>query len=152
MKMIDSNPQQINIGRNLLTNADNYARLVTDANGEVSISNSGTNLPRITYSDNGNWTRFTDRWVEDGSYIKLKNISLGYNLPSSLISKQSFIKEVRFVASAQNLFTLTHYTGYDPEVGAYVGNNASSANQAIGIDNGRYPLTQVYTFNITVNF
>ena len=152
VKMIDSNPQQVNIGRNLLTSAENYARLVTDANGVVSISNSGTNLPRITYSNNGNWTRFTDRWVEDGSYIKLKNISLGYNIPSSLISKQSFIKSVRLVASAQNIFTLTHYTGYDPEIGSYVGNNASSGNQAIGIDNGRYPLTPVYTFNITVNF
>jgi len=150
--MIDSNPQQINIGRNLLTSAENYARLVTDADGNVSISNAGTDLPRITYSNNGNWTRFSDRWVEDGSYIKLKNISLGYNLPTRLISKQNFIKDVRLMVSAQNLFTLTHYTGYDPEVGAYVGNNAASGNQAIGVDNGRYPLTAVYTFNITVNF
>ena len=152
VKMIDSNPQQINIGRNLLTSAENYSRLATDANSNVYITNSGTDLPRITYSNNGNWTRFTDRWVEDGSYIKVKNISLGYNLPSRLISKQSFIKDVRLMVSAQNLFTLTHYTGYDPEVGAYVGNNAASGNQAIGVDNGRYPLTAVYTFNITVNF
>ena len=56
------------------------------------------------------------------------------------------------MVSAQNLYTLTKYTGYDPEVGAYVGNNASSSNQAIGVDNGRYPLTAVYTFNIMVNF
>jgi TonB-linked SusC/RagA family outer membrane protein len=151
-KMIDSNPAQINIGRNLLVSAENYARLATDANANVYITNPGTDLPRITYSNNGNWTRFTDRWVEDGSYIKLKNISLGYNLPSSVISKQSFIKEIRLMVSAQNLFTLTHYTGYDPEVGAYVGNNAASNNQAIGVDDGRYPLTPVYTFNITVNF
>jgi hypothetical protein len=152
VKMIDSNPAQINIGRNLLVSAENYARLATDANANVYITNPGTDLPRITYSNNGNWTRFTDRWVEDGSYIKLKNISLGYNLPSSVIAKQGFIKEIRLVVSAQNLFTLTHYTGYDPEVGAYVGNNAASNNQAIGVDDGRYPLTPVYTFNITVNF
>ena len=152
IKMVDSNPNQINNGRNLLVSAENYAHLATDANADVYLTNPGTNLPRITYSNNGNWTRFTDRWVEDGSFIKLKNISLSYNLPSKWISKQSFIKDVRIMLSAQNLYTLTKYTGYDPEVGAYVGNNASSSNQAIGVDNGRYPLTAVYTFNIMINF
>jgi TonB-linked SusC/RagA family outer membrane protein len=152
IKMIDSNPSQINIGRNLLTSAENYAKLATNANADVYLTNPGATLPRITYSNNGNWTRFTDRWVEDGSFIKLKNISLAYNIPSSLLSKQGFIKGLRLMVSAQNLYTLTKYSGYDPEVGAYVGNNASSSNQAIGVDNGRYPLTAVYTFNIMVNF
>jgi TonB-linked SusC/RagA family outer membrane protein len=152
IKMIDSDPNQINIGRNLLTSAENYAKLATDANADVYLTNPGATLPRISYSNNGNWTRFTDRWVEDGSFIKLKNISLAYNIPASLISKQGFIKGLRLMVSAQNLYTLTKYTGYDPEVGAYVGNNASSSNQAIGVDNGRYPLTAVYTFNIMVNF
>jgi len=135
-----------------LNSAANYSKLATDENGVSSIINPSSTLPRISYSNNGNWTRFSDRWVEDGSFIKLKNISLAYNLPSKLISKQSFIKEVRLMVSAQNIFTLTHYTGYDPEVGAYVGNNSGADNQAIGVDNGRYPLTPVYTFNITVNF
>ena len=54
--------------------------------------------------------------------------------------------------SAQNLATITHYKGYDPEVGAYVGRDASSGNQAIGLDFGRYPLTPVYTFNLLLNF
>jgi len=152
VKMTDSNPQQINLGRNLLNSASGYSKLTTDANGVTSITNPSSNLPRISYSNNGNWTRFSDRWVEDGSYIKLKNISLAYNIPTRLIAKQSFIKDVRLMLSAQNLFTLTHYTGYDPEVGAYVGNNSGADNQAIGVDNGRYPLTPVYTFNITVNF
>ncbi|MDR3653619.1 MAG: TonB-dependent receptor [Paludibacter sp.] len=152
VKMTDSNPQQINIGRNLLTSAENYARLATDANGNVYLTNPTTNLPRITYSTNGNWTRFSDRWVEDGSYIKIKNVSLAYNLPYSLLAKQKVVKDVRLMFSAQNLYTLTKYSGYDPEVGAYVGNNSASNNQAIGVDNGRYPLTAVYTFNIMVNF
>jgi len=153
VKMIDSNPGgQINIGRNLLVSAGNYAKLSTATDETVSIVNAGTGLPRMSYGTNGNWTRFSDRWVEDGSYVKLKNISLAYNIPALLLSKQHFIKDLRLMFSAQNLFTLTNYSGYDPEVGAYVGNNAASNNQAIGIDNGRYPLTPVYTFNITVNF
>ena len=84
--------------------------------------------------------------------IKLKNISLAYNIPASFLSRQNFIKDLRLIFSAQNILTLTHYSGYDPEVGAYIGNNSSSVNQAIGIDDGRYPLTPIYTFNITVNF
>jgi hypothetical protein len=53
---------------------------------------------------------------------------------------------------AQNLFTVTNYSGFDPEVGAYVGRDASTSNQAIGLDYGRYPLTPIYTFSLNVNF
>ena len=150
--MTNSNPQQIYLGRNMLASAENYSRLVTDVNGNVSISNPEANLPRMSnVNTNDNW-RFSDMWVEDGSYIKVKNISLAYNIPTSLLSKQNFVKDIRLMFSAQNLYTLTHYKGYDPEVGAYVGNNAGSNNQAIGLDNGRYPLTPVYSFNVAVNF
>jgi hypothetical protein len=90
--------------------------------------------------------------VEDGSYVKIKNISVSYSLPGSIMSKQKAIKGVRFTIAAQNILTFTNYTGYDPEVGAYVGRDASATNQAIGLDYGRYPLTPVYAFNINVNF
>jgi TonB-linked SusC/RagA family outer membrane protein len=152
-KMINSNAAQINLGRNVLASAGDYAHLATDKAGLTYITNAGATLPRITNSNiNGNWSKFSDMWVEDGSYIKVKNISLAYNVPNSLIKKQSFVTGVRVMLSAQNLFTLTHYTGYDPEVGAYVGKDASASNQAIGMDNGRYPLTRMYSFNIAVNF
>ena len=59
---------------------------------------------------------------------------------------------MRFTFGAQNILTITGYKGYDPEVGAYVGRDASAGNQAIGLDNGRYPLTPIYTFNLGVNF
>jgi hypothetical protein len=59
---------------------------------------------------------------------------------------------VRTTIGAQNVLTFTKYTGFDPEVGAYVGRDASAGNQAIGLDFGRYPLTPVYTFNLSVNF
>lgn len=152
VRMINSNPSQINLGRNLMTDAFNYAKLETGENDEVYLSNPETDLPRISYGPNNNWTRFSSRWVEDGSFIKLKNITLGYTVPKSFLNKIGYIKNLRVAVSAQNLYTLTHYSGYDPEVGSYVGSNSSSANQAIGIDRGRYPLTPTYTFNLMVNF
>ena len=152
LAMVNSNPSNINLSRNLLVSAGNYAKLITNPDGTVALENPETDLPRISYGPNGNWARFTDRWVEDGSFIKVKNISLSYNFPSSLVSKQNLIKDGKIMFSAQNLATITHYKGYDPEVGAYVGRDASSGNQATGLDFGRYPLTPVYTFNLLLNF
>ena len=90
--------------------------------------------------------------MEDGSYLRLKNVSLTYNLPSRLIGYTKVIKGLKATIGAQNLATITGYKGYDPEVGAYVGQGSSSQNQAIGIDFGRYPLTRMYTATISVNF
>jgi hypothetical protein len=90
--------------------------------------------------------------VEDGSFVRLKNVSLSYNLPSGLVNKTRVLKGVRATIAGQNLVTFTDYTGFDPEVGAYVGRDASSANQAIGLDFGRYPLTPIYTFTLGDNF
>ena len=137
---------------NLLLDAFNYARPVTNADGSVTLSNPDTNVPRITDTDlNGNWNRFSTRWVEDGSFIRVKNISLTYALPQSIVSKTKLIRDIRLTLSAQNLFTFTKYKGYDPEVGAYVGQNAYSNSQTIGVDGGHYPLTPIYTFTVNVN-
>jgi hypothetical protein len=116
------------------------------------LKNPGTDVARISYGPNGNYTRPTSKWVEDGSYLRIKNISLSYNLPSTILARQKLVKGVRVTLSGQNIATLTGYTGFDPEVGSYVGRDASASNQAIGLDYGRYPLTPVYTFNIGVNF
>ena len=150
----NSNPHNVYLGRNMFADAINYAKLTT-VDGATVLANPGTNLPRLSISNgdlNGNWNRFTNRWVEDGSYIKVKNISLAYTLPSSLVSKQKIVKDAKIIVSAQNIATLTGYKGYDPEVGAYVGQNASAGNQAIGVDYGRYPLTPIYTVNLILNF
>ena len=149
---VNSNPNNINLSRNLMRNTINYAKLTTNTNGEPVLSNPGTNVARISYGPNGNYARPTTKWVEDGSFLRLKNISLSYNLPESLISKQKLIRGIRATIGAQNIATLTNYSGFDPEVGAYVGRDASSSNQAIGLDFGRYPLTRSYTFTIGVNF
>ena len=152
MEAVNSNPNNINLSRNLFKNTTQYARVTTDESGNPILANPGTNVPRISYGPNGNYARPTSRWVEDGSYIRLKNISLSYNLPTSLLSKQRVAKGIRASVGVQNLLTITGYSGFDPEVGAYVGRDASASNQAIGIDFGRYPLTRLYSFTLGVNF
>ena len=150
----NSNPNNINLGRNMMIRALDYAKVATDASGKVYLRNPGTNVPRIIPGAdvNGTYARITDRFVEDGSYLRLKNVSLSYNVPQSLIAKQKVVRGIRATIGAQNLATLTGYSGFDPEVGAYVGRDASSSNQAIGLDYGRYPLTPIYTFSLNVNF
>ena len=146
----NSNPNNINLGRNMMLTAFNYAKPTTDANGKVYLLNPETNVPRIiTGADvNGTYARITDRFVEDGSYVRLKNVSLSYSVPQNFLSKQRVIRGMRATVGAQNLLTLTDYSGFDPEVGAYVGRDVSNLNQAIGLDYGRYPLTPIYTFSL----
>lgn len=150
----NSNPNNINLGRNMLISALDYAKVSVDASGKPTVLNPGTKVPRIISGAdvNGTYARITDKYVEDGSYLRLKNVSFSYNIPTSLLNKTSVIKGARATVGAQNLITLTHYTGFDPEVGAYVGRDASTASQAIGLDYGRYPLTPIYTFSLNVNF
>jgi TonB-dependent starch-binding outer membrane protein SusC len=153
LRFINTNPGNINLGRNLLKETFQYARVATDADGNPYLENPDTHVPRIVGNDvNGNGARFTQKYVEDGSYIRVKNIALGYSLPAKLIGNQKVIKGARVGISIQNLKTFTKYKGYDPEVGAYVGRDVAADNQSIGLDYGRYPLTPVYSFNIGVDF
>ncbi len=152
---VNSNPNNVNVSRNFLINTMNYARIGVDKDGKPMIENAGTTVPRITNSqiarDNNNGTT-SSMWVEDGSFVRIKNISLSYNLPTSLISKQKIVRGIRTTMGVQNIATFTSYSGFDPEVGSYVGGNASAGNQAIGLDFGRYPLTPIYTLSVGVNF
>jgi TonB-dependent starch-binding outer membrane protein SusC len=85
-------------------------------------------------------------WVEDGSFLKLKNLTVGYTLPLSLAKKFSMSK-LRIYASAQNLFTITKYSGLDPEIGIQFSNPTQN-----GVDNGTYPSSRYYTFGLNVTF
>jgi hypothetical protein len=109
--------------------------------------NAKTTIPRIAPGDpNGN-NRFTQWFVEDGTYVRVKNVSLAYTFPQRWISKAS-IRGLRVAVNVQNLLTLTNYKGYDPEVGMvnYGGTIMS------GVDNGRYPNVRMYSFNLTADF
>jgi hypothetical protein len=69
-----------------------------------------------------------------------------------LLSKTKFVKSAKVGVSAQNVLTITGYSGYDPEVGSYVGPNASEANAAVGVDYGRYPQVPIYSLNVGIEF
>jgi TonB-dependent starch-binding outer membrane protein SusC len=121
----------------------------TDVLNAWTPDNSNTNIPRAVSGDpNGN-TRTSDRFVEDGSYLRLKNISLGYAVPAA--SLQSFTKgtlsNARIYVSAQNLLTFTKYTAYDPEIGSRFGNQLTS-----GIDYGQYPAARTVIVGLQLGF
>lgn len=87
----------------------------------------------------------SNRFIEDGSYIRLKNLTFGYTLPKELTNKWG-ISNLRFYLSGQNLFTITGYSGYDPEV------NSRSGNLTLGYDAGSYPALRSYTFGLNLTF
>lgn len=152
MKKVNSNPNNINVGQNLLVEALDYAKIITNNNGDLVVANPGTDVARLGNSRNGNYDRHTSKWVEDGSYLRIKNISLNYDLPISMFSSMKAIKGLNFGIGVQNIATFTNYSGYDPEVGAYVGEGVTPGSQPIGFDYGRYPLTPMYLVNVGINF
>ncbi len=101
--------------------------------------------PRVNLLDPNQNARVSDRFVEDGAYLRLKNVQLGYALPKSVLKKMRFEK-FRLYVSAQNLFTFTKHTGMDPEIGAYGG--ALNA----GVDRGFYPQARVLLGGVNVTF
>ncbi len=110
---------------------------------------TSTTIPRAAQGDpNGN-TRVSDRFVEDGSFTKLRNITLGYTLPSQIQNKLG-LGQIRFYVSGQNLFTITDYSGYDPEIGSRV--QSFSGVSEIGIDRGFYPQPRSVIGGIKLTF
>lgn len=117
----------------------NY-NLLADAKKAWTPSNTNTNIPRLSASDdNGNFGNVSDFYVENGSYLRIKNATLGYTLPKTLLTKIG-IRTARVFANAQNLATFTKYTGLDPEVGI---------NQN-GVDLGLYPQSRIILIGINV--
>lgn len=114
----------------------------------VKVANSDTYIPRASINDPNDNDRVSDRYVEDGSYIRLKNISLGYTFPKAWIKKLG-LENLRLYGNIQNLLTITKYDGYDPEIGA---STADAQGYTYGVDNGRYPSPTVYSFGMNITF
>ena len=100
--------------------------------------------PRITHTDANQNNRVSDRFIEDGSFVRIKNLQIGYTLPQSIQDKLD-IGKCRFYVSASNLLTLTNYSGLDPEIG-------SRGTLEIGIDRGFYPVGRNFIAGINVTF
>lgn len=112
-------------------------------------TNTNTTIPRAVSNDpNGNG-RTSTRFLEDGSYLRLKNITLGYNLASAKLTAwtKGTVRSFRFYISGQNLLTATKYTGYDPEVGNRTNNSLTN-----GIDWAIYPQPKAFQVGVQVNF
>lgn len=112
----------------------------------VVLANPGTKIPRATSTDNNRNNRMSSRWIEDGSYLRLQNVKIGYELPTSLVRKVR-ISRMKVYANLQNLALWTNYSGYDPEIGSF---NQNSLTQ--NIDMGRYPTPRMFTFGLDVDF
>lgn len=100
-----------------------------------------TTMPRATYGDPMGNARFSDRWIEDGSYLRMKSLTVSYDIPFHA----AMLQNIRIYASACNLFTLTRYLGADPET--YI----SPAVLARGIDAGLTPQSRSYLFGVKIN-
>ncbi len=123
-----------------------YTNQLATVLDRYTASNTDATLPRFVNNYNNNNTRNSDRYVEDGSYLRIQNISLGYNLPKNIIGKAK-LANARVYVSAQNVYTFTNYSGYDPEIGSY---NKSVLSQ--NVDNGHYPNPRTITVGANIEF
>ncbi|MBL0744647.1 SusC/RagA family TonB-linked outer membrane protein [Chryseolinea lacunae] len=118
-------------------------------------SNTNTDVPRAVSGDPNSNARPSDRFLEDGSYLRIKNLNIGYTIPSSLLSfTNGTIKKFRIYFTAQNLLTVTKYKGYDPEVGNRNINNSADNNRFLvnGIDYGQFPQPRTFIGGVQLGF
>jgi len=127
----NSNPLESNLASNRINRW----------NGEGSSNTE----PRITTELNDN-TLYSDRFIEDGSFFRIRNVQLGYTLPEALLSSFQ-ISRVRVYISADNLLTVTNYSGLDPEIGAAFGDSFSP-----GVDYGVYPVAKTFIIGTNISF
>ena len=128
----------------------NYAQLAlrdpnvaADIPENVYVKNPTTTIVGLSHLNTGNNNqRFSDNYVEDGSFIRCKNITLGYTFPQKLL-KKAHVNTLRVYATVTNAFLITKYSGMDPEVGSW---NPLQA----GIDNGFYPQARTFTFGLNL--
>ncbi len=124
---------------------------LVDRNGYATLldrwtpTNTDTEMPRLVAGDPNNNSRFSSRFIEDGSFLRLRNVQLGYRLPAGVLDRLG-LASLRLYVSAQNLFTITDYQGFDPEIGRRRGND-----QSYGIDTSVYPQARVFLFGLNLS-
>jgi TonB-linked SusC/RagA family outer membrane protein len=104
-----------------------------------TVEGSSNSMPRAVLGDPNKNVRSSSRFIEDGSYLRLKDLTLGYTLPAS-IAKKIAMNNLRVYFSCKNLFTITNYSGFDPEIGVN------------GFDLGHYPVTRMFSVGIDIKF
>ena len=121
-------------------------RIILRLRKEVSHyqENPNSNFPRILYGDDRNARGDTDRWLEDGSYFRLRNVTLGYNVPKGF-SERIRLSNARIFVTGQNLLTFTNYSGLDPDFTA-------PDIWRRGHDEVRYPNAKTFLVGLQFNF
>ena len=114
---------------------------------------TSTTMPRVSFTGASNNKYPSSRFLEDGSYVRLKNLQIGYTIPSKIMNRYH-VKSLRFYVTGQNLWTLTKFTGLDPEM--HVSDNAKresyNGDVAAGIDWGTYPSARSFIVGLNLNF
>jgi hypothetical protein len=112
-------------------------------------------LPKLDGGDGASGQVPVSYYIEPGGYLRLKNLSVGYNMPSKTVKKIGLDK-LRLYAQAQNILTITKYTGLDPEIGNFNTGRGDYRNQAVdynmGVDSGNFPVPRMITFGINASF
>lgn len=135
-----------NVAKGTLSSAGRQNALAAAyTNAWTKEGDMGAIYPRITNSDSNNNMRGSSFYVEDGSYLRLQNMQIGYTIPSHICRKSNLFSSCRFYVSGQNIFTLTGYSGLDPELGI---NNPLD----MGVDSTRYPSSRTFTFGVNLQF
>ncbi|HSJ11957.1 MAG TPA: TonB-dependent receptor [Gillisia sp.] len=121
-----------------MQNANYSSRALSRWTGE----GTSNDYPRLTNNDlNGNFSKASDFYLEDGDYLRIKIVQLGYSLPTDIINQMG-AQKLRLYVTGENLYTFTDYTGYDPEIGGNV----------LGIDRGYYPQARSFLFGVNLQF
>jgi TonB-linked SusC/RagA family outer membrane protein len=128
-------------------NADYFDNQTVDQLNRWQKAGDITSVPQARYGGT-NGTQTSSRWIQDGSFFRIKNVTLGYNLPAELV-KRGHIQTLRVYITGQNLATFTKYTGYDPEVNTY---GLGTANYLLGHDFYTPPLAKTYLLGVNIGF
>ena len=132
---------------------DNYSKNMLN---RWTPQNTNTDVPRVVMYDPNNNNRDSQRWLEDGKYLKITNVELGYNVPSSITSK-AHISSLRVYLSGQNVYTFTKYTGFDPDFGndglfSRGTDKAAEANRSFTAYSGGLPNPRTFLLGVKVGF
>jgi len=154
-KNFDLNCQFIGVYGNDVVNAMNYYLYGDDATNKSkgflnrwTTENTDTDIHRLGNTRH-NIGRFSDFYVEDGSFLRIKNVTIGYTFPKQWLNKMN-MERLRIYATVQNLFTFTKYTGMEPEIGRSVDWSANPLD--IGLDAATYPQARTFMFGLNIGF
>ena len=144
---------QFNYGNEILNYTRSFAEGMNTIYGQFTTTldrwtptNTNTTMPRAVLGDPNSNNRVSDRFIENGSYARMKNLSIGYSLPADMAAKLH-MRKLRIFAAAQNLVTITNYKGFDPEVSTFNSTPASA-----GTDFLTAPQAKTFTFGVNVGF